>query len=149
PASSSPERPFNEGADMLTLKDPILTDRPAPAGIELPPLREPELLETSPSYAPSSRGTTMTSKELAEVRSPALAPEPRFDPFGERASQMTQGPTWDPSVIPASRMTVKALKHSKSFDWVGSRSALLGVVRQLEKYGWKVTVREEGLPEQA
>ena len=91
----------------------------------------------------------MTSKELAEVRSPALAPEPRFDPFGERASQMTQGPTWDPSVIPASRMTVKALKHSKSFDWVGSRSALLGVVRQLEKYGWKVTVREEGLPEQA
>ena len=64
---------------MLTLKDPILTERPAPVGIELPPLSEPESLEASPSYVPSTRGTMMTSKELAEVRSPALAPEPGFD----------------------------------------------------------------------
>jgi hypothetical protein len=75
---------------MLTLKDPILTERPASVGIELPPLREPESLQTSPSYVPSARGTTMTSKELAEVRSPALSPEPGFDKFGERALRMTQ-----------------------------------------------------------
>lgn len=35
---------------MLTLKDPILTVPPPPGGIELPPLREPESLETPSSH---------------------------------------------------------------------------------------------------
>jgi hypothetical protein len=46
-------------------------------------------------------------------------------------------------------MVLKAVKHKKSFDWVGSRSALPAIVRQMEKYGWAVTVREEGPPDHA
>jgi hypothetical protein len=39
---------------MLTLKDPILTVPPPPGGIELPPLHEPEALESPVPYTPSS-----------------------------------------------------------------------------------------------
>jgi len=42
-----------------------------------------------------------------------------------------------------SRMVLKAVKHNKTFDWVGSPSALPGIVRQMEKYGWTVTVHQE------
>ena len=42
-----------------------------------------------------------------------------------------------------SRMVLKAVKRRRSFDWVGSRSALPGTTRQMEKFGWTVTVREE------
>jgi hypothetical protein len=42
PASSSPERPFQKGTEMVTLIDPILTIKPPEDGIELQPLREPE-----------------------------------------------------------------------------------------------------------
>jgi hypothetical protein len=53
-APSSPERPFQRGAEMLTLKDPILTQQPRPDGIELLPLREPESLDMPSSYVPST-----------------------------------------------------------------------------------------------
>jgi hypothetical protein len=88
-APSSPERPFQKGAEMITLKDPILTTPPSPNGIELPPLREPESLETPTSYVSSAGATVMTSEELAEARSAALPPLPRFDRFGERVCHMT------------------------------------------------------------
>jgi len=88
-APSSPERPFQKGAEMITLKDPILTTPPPPHGIELPPLREPETLETSPSYLSSAGATVMTSVELAEARSAATPPAPGFDRFGDRVSHMT------------------------------------------------------------
>jgi hypothetical protein len=70
-APSSPERPFQKGAEMLTLKDPILNAPPLTDGIELPPLREPEWLEMPISYVPSARTAVMTSKEFAEARSEA------------------------------------------------------------------------------
>lgn len=69
---------------MLTLKDPILTDQLPPGGIELPPLRSPESLETPDSYVSSAGATVMTSQELAEARSAAVPPAPGFSRFGER-----------------------------------------------------------------
>jgi hypothetical protein len=39
---------------MVILTDPILTMRPPPDGIELPPLHEPESMEVSPSDAPAA-----------------------------------------------------------------------------------------------
>jgi hypothetical protein len=76
---------------MLRLKDrSALTDLPAPPdGIELPPLREPEWLEATPSYVSSSGVTIMTSKELAEDGSAATPPLPRRDRFGDRMSHIT------------------------------------------------------------
>jgi hypothetical protein len=47
------------------------------------------------------------------------------------------------------RMVLTAVKRKKSFGWVGSRSALPAIVRQMEKYGWTVMVREEVRPELA
>ena len=88
-APSSPERPFQKGAEMITLKDPILTTPPLPNGIELPPLREPESLEMPTSYVSSAGATVMTSEELAQARSAAPPPLPRFDRFGERVCHMT------------------------------------------------------------
>jgi hypothetical protein len=41
-------------------------------------------------------------------------------------------------------MVLTAVKRTKSFGWVGSRSALPAIVRQMEKYGWTVAVREKG-----
>src|SRR2546430_1778153 len=81
-APSSPERPFRKGAEMLRLKDPITTVPPPPDGIELPPLREPEWLETPASYVSSTGATVMTAAELAEARSASVPPAPRFDHFG-------------------------------------------------------------------
>ena len=46
-------------------------------------------------------------------------------------------------------MVLNAVKRTKSFDWVGSRSALPAIVRQMERYGWTVTVHKEGRPELA
>ena len=46
-------------------------------------------------------------------------------------------------------MVLTAVKRKKRFDWVGSRSAVPAIVRQMEKYGWTVTVREEARPEVA
>jgi hypothetical protein len=57
-----------KGAEMLRLKDTILTDPPLPEGIDLPPMREPELLEMPPPYVASVDGVTvLTSEELAEA----------------------------------------------------------------------------------
>jgi len=94
---------------MIRLKDPILDDAPEPDGIELQPLREPDVLEMAPPYVPSARAAVLTSKEFA----------------------------------PEGRMVLEAVKRKKSFDWTGSRSALPPVVRQLERFGWTVAVREE------
>jgi hypothetical protein len=133
-----------ERGKMLRLKDPILTERVRPDGIELPELHEPESLEMS-SDARSTFGTPMTSRDLAEARSVALLPEPRLDRFGERRPGMGQ-PSGEPAEVDH-RMVLKAVKHKKSFEWVGSRSALPPVIRQMEKYGWAVTVREEARPD--
>jgi hypothetical protein len=88
-APSSPERPFQKGAEMVRLIDPILTARPRPEGIELPPLREPESLEAPTSYVSTAGATVMTSKELAATRSEAVPPVPGFTQFGEQVSHMT------------------------------------------------------------
>lgn len=74
---------------MLRLKDPILTASSPPGGIELPPLREPESLDTPTSYVSSAGATVMTSRELGEGRSAAVPAAPGFDTFGERVSHMT------------------------------------------------------------
>ena len=76
---------------MVRLTDrSTLTELPSsPDGIQLPPLREPETLETSPSYLSSAGATVMTSVELAEARSAATPPAPGFDRFGDRVSHMT------------------------------------------------------------
>jgi hypothetical protein len=74
---------------MLRLNDPIVGVPQPPHGAELPPLREPEGLETPPSYVSSTGATVMTAAELAEARSAAVPPAPRFDRFGERVSHIT------------------------------------------------------------
>lgn len=74
---------------MVRLIDPTLTVRPNPDGIELPPLREPESLETPAPYVSSAGATVVTSKELAAARSEALPPAPSFPRFGEQVSYMT------------------------------------------------------------
>ena len=132
---------------MLRLKDPILTERPSPDGIELPALHEPESLEMPPSNVHSSVATVMTSRDLAEPRSGALPPVPRFDRLGEQRSSI--GRRLEKPVVEDKRMVLKAVKHKKSFDWVGSRSALPAIVRQMERYGWTVTVHDESPPDHA
>jgi hypothetical protein len=42
-----------------------------------------------------------------------------------------------------SRMVLEAVKRDKTFNWVGSRSSLPDILRQMEDYGWTVSVREE------
>ena len=88
-APSSPERPFQKGAEMVRLIDPILGVRSPGEGIELPPLREPESLEAPTSYVSTAGATVMTSKELAAARSEAVPPVPLFSRFGEQVSHMT------------------------------------------------------------
>ncbi len=85
-APSSPERPFQKGAEMLRLNDPIRTAPPPPDGIELPPLREPDSLD---SYVASSGATVMTSARLAEARHAATPLAPGSDRRGDRVSHMT------------------------------------------------------------
>lgn len=76
---------------MLRLKDrSALTELPSPpGGIELPPLHEPQWLETTPSYVSSAGVTIMTSTELAEAGSASTPPAPRIDSFGNRISHIT------------------------------------------------------------
>jgi hypothetical protein len=74
---------------MLRLIDPILTVRPPPDGIELPPLREPESLEITAPYVSSAGATVMTSEELAAAGSAATPPAPKLDRFGDRVSHIT------------------------------------------------------------
>jgi hypothetical protein len=74
---------------MLRLNDPIIGVPQPPAGIELPPLREPDSLDTPPSYVSSSGATVMTAAELAEPRSSPVPPAPGFSRFGERVSHVT------------------------------------------------------------
>jgi hypothetical protein len=88
-APSSPERPFSKGAEMLRLKDRILTEPPPPDGIQLPPLREPESLDTPSPYVSSNNTTFMTAAELGDGRSEAVPPAPRFNRHGERVSHVT------------------------------------------------------------
>jgi hypothetical protein len=87
-APSSPERPFLKGAEMLRLKDRNLTE-PPPGGIQLPPLREPEPLDTPSSYVSSNSTTSMTAAELGDRRSETVPPAPRFNRHGERVSHVT------------------------------------------------------------
>ena len=88
-APSSPERPFQKGAEMLRLKDPILKTPSPPSGIDLPPLHEPDSLDAPSSYVSSNGTTVMNAAELAEGRSEAVPPAPGFDRFGERVSHIT------------------------------------------------------------
>src|SRR5437879_5779898 len=87
-APSSPERPFEKGAEMFRLKDPTLTIPPV-GRTEHPPLREPESLGSAARYVSSTGATVMTSEELAEPRSAAVPAAPRFQRFGDRVSHMT------------------------------------------------------------
>jgi hypothetical protein len=75
---------------MVRLKDPILTMRPPPGGIEHQPLPEPESVEMSSTYVATSGATVMTSTELANDRSAAAPPVPGFTQFGEQVSHMTR-----------------------------------------------------------
>jgi hypothetical protein len=90
-APSSPERPFQKGAEMSRLTDrSTVTEHPSPpGGIELPPLREPESLEMDPPNVSSSGATVMTSEELAAAGSGPTPPAPKLDRFGDRVSHMT------------------------------------------------------------
>ena len=76
---------------MVRLTDrATLTKLPSSSdGIELPPLREPDSLETSSSFRSSAGATVMTSAELAEARSAATPPAPGSERFGDRVSHMT------------------------------------------------------------
>jgi len=58
-----------EGAEMVRLIDPILTVRPPPNGIELPPLSEPETLEAPRSYVSTESPRSGRSRDvLATIR---------------------------------------------------------------------------------
>jgi len=72
---------------MTILKDPIMTGRPPPDGIELPVLREPESIDTPFAYVDSHSATLMTTAELAHAET-APAP-PRFNRHGDRVSHIT------------------------------------------------------------
>ena len=74
---------------MVTLTDPILEQRPAPDGIELPPLREPESLEPPGSYVSTAGAIVMTSKELGMAQYAAVPAAPGFTKYGEQVSYMT------------------------------------------------------------
>jgi len=74
---------------MFRLKDPIRTAPPPPNGIEFPPLREPESLDSPSSYVSSSGATVMTSARLAEPGYAATPLVPGFDRYGERTSHST------------------------------------------------------------
>jgi hypothetical protein len=82
---SSPERPFQKGAEMPGLMDrsSLTQTTSPPRGIKLPPPGE------TPSYVSSAGATCMTSEQLADAGSAATPPTPRFDHFGERVSHMT------------------------------------------------------------
>ena len=71
--------------DRSTLTEPLAQ----PGGIELPALREPEMLRPPTPHTRSGGATVMTSEELADERSAAVPPTPGFDRFGERVSHMT------------------------------------------------------------
>ena len=73
----------------LTDRSPLTEPISPPGGIEIPPLREPEGLESRTPYVPSGGTTVMTSEELADERSAGLPPTPGFDRFGERVSHIT------------------------------------------------------------
>jgi hypothetical protein len=74
---------------MVTLTDPILELRPPPDGIELPPPREPESLETPGSYISTAGARVMTSKELGMAGYAAVPAVPGSTQFGEQVSYMT------------------------------------------------------------
>jgi hypothetical protein len=74
---------------LVTLTDPILEQQPPPNGIELPPLREPESLETPDSYVSTAGAKVMSSKELRLARYAAVPAAPGFTQFGEQVSHMT------------------------------------------------------------
>jgi hypothetical protein len=74
---------------MVTLTDPILEQQPPPDGIELPPLRELESIETPGSYVSTAGARVMTSKELGMARYAAVPALPGFTQFGEQVSYMT------------------------------------------------------------
>jgi hypothetical protein len=81
--------PFQKGAEMASLNDPILAERPAPEGIEIPPLTEPEWLGGASPYVASSGATVMTSAQLADERSAVIPDAPHFNRHGQRVSHTT------------------------------------------------------------
>jgi hypothetical protein len=52
---------------MLRLKDPILSERASPDGIDVPALHEPESIEMRPSSTPSTVAIVMPSKDFTEA----------------------------------------------------------------------------------
>ena len=88
-APSSPERPFQKGAEVSRLKDrsTLTLSVPESDGIDFPVLREPESLEMPSSYAPTGPAP-MTAVELSEVGSTATPPAPRLQRFGEVRSHV-------------------------------------------------------------
>jgi hypothetical protein len=89
-APSSPERPFQKGAEMLGLTDLSPTELPSKSDeVELPPIGRPEWVELIPSYVSTTGATVMTSDELANEGSAATPPAPRADGFGDRISHIT------------------------------------------------------------
>jgi hypothetical protein len=53
-------------------------------------------------------------------------------------------PLREPNSMQDDRVELTAVKRSRSFEWAGHRSSLRGVVRQMEHFGWTVSVREAG-----
>ena len=89
-APSSPERPFQKGAEMLGLTDTPRTELPSlPDGVELPQVGRPEWVELTPSYVSTTGATVMTADELAKAESALTPPAPKADGFGDRTSHIT------------------------------------------------------------
>jgi hypothetical protein len=114
--------PFQKGAEMLRLKDPILTESPPLQGIDLPPLREPESLEMPTPYIAPGGATVMTSSELTGGGSAAIPPSPGFNRFGQRVSHMT-----DRFVLSASREAYRIFRF---------RSAEAAIEFPATEQGW-------------
>jgi hypothetical protein len=53
-------------------------------------------------------------------------------------------PLREPDSMQDDRVELTAVKRNRSFEWAGHRSALRGVVRQMDRFGWTVSVREAG-----
>jgi hypothetical protein len=51
-------------------------------------------------------------------------------------------PLREPESMTDDPVELMAAKHRRSSEWAGHCSALAGVTRQMEKYGWMVSVRQ-------
>jgi hypothetical protein len=78
---------------MTRLRDPsTLTELPPQSdGIELPPLREPESLDDTPTNLFSNGPMVMTAEEISSDASGAIPSSPGSDRFGDRTSHIMTG----------------------------------------------------------